>query len=56
MEFEIKKVFPLKKKISFDDEWGSIDINCYKSKRENFHSLSPMWIRPLHVDAFKIRK
>jgi len=56
MEFGIKKVFPLRKKFSFEDDWGSIDIDNYKSKRENFHCLAPMWIRPLHVDAFKINK
>jgi hypothetical protein len=56
MEFEIKKLSPLRKKFSFDDEWGCIDINNYKSKKENFHCLGPMWIRPLHVDAYKIRK
>ena len=56
MEFEVKKVFPIKKQFGFNDEWGKIDIKNYKSKKEIFSSLQPMWIRPLHIDAFKIRK
>jgi hypothetical protein len=56
MEFEVKKVFPRKKKFGFNDDWGCINIKNYKSKKENFCSLDPMWIRPLHIDAFKIRK
>ena len=56
MEFELKKVFPRKKKFGFIDEWGVIDIDNYKSKKEIFCSLEPIWTRPLHIDAFKIRK
>lgn len=56
MEFEIKKVFPLKKQFTLDDEWGIIDINNHRSKKEIFSCLDPMWTRPLHVDAYKIKK
>ena len=56
MEFELKKVFPRKKQFSINDDWGSINIDKYKSKKEIFCSLQPIWTRPLHLDAFKIRK
>ena len=56
MEFELKKVFPRKKKFSINDDWGAINIDNYKSQKEIFCSLDPMWTRPLHRDAFKIRK
>ena len=55
-EFEIKKVFPRKKKISIIDDWGTIDINKYKSKKEIFSCLDDIWKRPLHNDAYKIIK
>ena len=54
MEFELTKVFPKKKKNTQLDEWGVIDINKYKSKKENFSCLDNMWKRPLHSDAYKI--
>ena len=56
MEFELKKVFPRKKQFSINDDWGSINIDKYKSKKEIFCCLEPMWTRPLHLDSFKIRK
>ncbi len=56
MEFEIKKVFPRKKQFSINDDWGTINIDKYKSKKEIFCCLDPMWTRPMHLDAFKIRK
>ena len=56
MEFEVKKVFPKKKKNSIIDDWGVIDINKYKSKKEIFSCLDNMWKRPLHFDAYKIIK
>ena len=56
MEFELKKVFPNKKLFSINDDWGTININNYKSKKEIFSCLEPIWTRPLHLDAFKIRK
>ena len=56
MEFELKKVFPRKKKFAINDDWGAINIDKYKSKKEIFCCLEPMWTRPLHLDAFKIRK
>ena len=56
MEFEIKKVFPRKKKFSINDDWGTINIDNYRSKKEIFCCLDPMWTRPLHLDAFKISK
>ena len=56
MEFELKKVFPRKKQFSINDDWGAINIDNYKSKKEIFCSLDPMWTRPLHPDAFTIRK
>mgnify|MGYP007070219748 FL=1 len=45
---------PKKKKNTEIDEWGVININKYKSKKENFSSLDNMWKRPLHFDAYKI--
>ena len=56
MEFEIKKAFPRKEKFSINNDWGVIDIDKYKSKKEIFSCFEPMWTRPLHLDAFKIRK
>ena len=56
MEFEVKKVFPRKKKNSMIDDWGVIDINKYKSKKEIFSCLDNIWKRPLHFDAYKIVK
>lgn len=56
MEFEIKKVFPKKKQFSINDDWGAINIDNYKSQKEIFCCLGPIWTRPLHPDAFKIRK
>ena len=56
MEFELKKVFPNKKLFSINDDWGTININNYKSKKEIFSCLEPIWTRPLHLDAFRIRK
>ena len=56
MEFELKKVFPRKTKFAINDDWGAINIDKYKSKKEIFCCLEPMWTRPLHLDAFKIRK
>lgn len=56
MEFVLKKVFPNKKKNSSINDWGVIDINKYKSKKEVFSCLDPMWKRPLHLDAYKIIK
>ena len=56
MELELKKVFPRKKKFAINDDWGAINIDKYKSKKEIFCCLEPMWTRPLHLDAFKIRK
>ena len=55
-EFEVKKVFPKKKKNSVVDDWGVIDINKYKSKKEIFSCLDNIWKRPLHFDAYKIIK
>ena len=54
MEFELNYVFPKKKKNTQIDDWGVIDINKYKSKKENFSSLDHIWRRPLHFDAYKI--
>ena len=54
MEFELQKIYPKKKKNTEIDEWGVININKYKSKKENFSSLDNMWKRPLHSDAYKI--
>ena len=56
MEFELKKVFPRKKQYSINDDWGNINIGNYKSKKEIFCCLDPMWTRPLHIDSFKLRK
>ena len=54
MEFELRKIYPKKKKNTLIDEWGVIDINKYKSKKENFSCLNSMWKRPFHSDAYKI--
>ena len=56
MEFEVKKVYPNKKLFSVNDDWGAINIDKYKCKKEIFCCLDKMWTRPLHIDAFKIRK
>ena len=55
-EFDLKKIFPKKKKNTVIDDWGVIDINKYKSKKEIFSCLDKNWTRPLHFDAYKIIK
>ena len=55
-EFEINKVFPKKKRNTNIDDWGVIDIDKYKSKKEIFSCLDKMWKRPLHYDAYQINK
>ena len=55
-EFNLKKIFPRKKKNTTIDDWGVIEIDKYKSKKENFSSLDKIWTRPLHSDAYKIIK
>ena len=56
MEFEVNKVFPKKKKNTIIDDWGVIDIDKYKSKKEIFSCMDNIWKRPLHFDAYKIVK
>ena len=53
-EFNLKKIFPRKKKNTTIDDWGVIEIDKYKSKKENFSCLDKMWKRPFHSDAYKI--
>ena len=53
-EFELKKVLPRKKKNTFINDWGVIDIDKYKSKKESFSCLDNIWKRPLHLDSYKI--
>ena len=55
-EFDLKKILQKKKKNSVIDDWGVIDINKYKSKKEIFSCLDKNWTRPLHFDAYKIIK
>ena len=56
MEFQFQKVFPIKRPFSINDDWGAINIEKYKCKKEIFSFLDPMWTRPLHKDAFKLIK
>ena len=55
MEFEVKKIFPVRKLLKLNtNDWGFIDIDKYRCKKENFSGVNQMWNRKLHKDCYKL--